>query len=235
MGVVSCRIIFLLSDVVFSRVCCLVSFRILLHELNSDLWLCVPRGFDPRCGLAQPNPTRPGPAQLGPRAPDALPLPMPRPPPLVSFPSFNSPAHNSLSLPLLSLPRGALGFGDADRRNLDPRGEPPPLSLPFLFVLLSPTPRASSAAPRAAPWSRPSRASSAAPRACLLAAPPRPPWPRPALPPWSCPRALLAAPPRAFSVAPLAVPRRPRRPPRPCLCGCVPRRPQAPLARDCVA
>jgi hypothetical protein len=52
-----------LSDFVLNRVRCLVSFRILLHELISDLWLCVPRGFDPRCGPAHPNP-----AQLGPRA-----------------------------------------------------------------------------------------------------------------------------------------------------------------------
>jgi hypothetical protein len=121
MGVASCRIIFLSSDVVFSCVCCLVSFWILLRELNSDLWLCVPRGFDPRCVLAQL-----GPASA--RAP-LVPCPSPcAPPPLVSSPhsilprTTPSPSH-------LSLPCGALGFGDADRRNLDPRGEPPPLSL----------------------------------------------------------------------------------------------------------
>jgi hypothetical protein len=43
-----------LSDFVLNRVRCLVSFRILLRELNSDLWLCVPQGFDPRCGPARP-------------------------------------------------------------------------------------------------------------------------------------------------------------------------------------
>jgi hypothetical protein len=90
-------------------------------------------------GAAQPGPAWPG---LGPRGPGALPLPMRAPPSPGLFPSFNYPAHNSLSLPPLSLPHDALGFGDADRRNLDPCGEPPPLSLPFLFFLLSPTPRA---------------------------------------------------------------------------------------------
>jgi hypothetical protein len=116
MSVASRRIIFLLSDVVFSRVCCLVSFRILLRELNSDLWLCMPRGFDPWCGPAQPDP-----AQLGPRAPGARALPMRAPLSPGLFPSFNSPTQQPPPLPPLSLsPRGALGFGDGDRRNLDP-------------------------------------------------------------------------------------------------------------------
>src|SRR5690348_16361576 len=97
MSVASCRIIFLLSDVMFSRVCCLVSFRILLRELNSNLWLCLPWGFDPRCG-----PTEPDPAQLGPRAPGAHALPM-RPLSPGLFPSFNSPAQQTPPVPHLSL------------------------------------------------------------------------------------------------------------------------------------
>jgi hypothetical protein len=65
-----------LSDVVFNRVCCLVSFRILFHKLDSNLWLCVPRDFDPRCGPAQPDPVRPGPAPpyAAPPSPDLFPL-----------------------------------------------------------------------------------------------------------------------------------------------------------------
>jgi hypothetical protein len=74
------------------------------------------------------------------------------------FPSFNSPAQQlPLSPPPLS-PRGALGFGDSDRRNLDPRGEPPRLSLPFPFFLLSPT-------PQARPWPRAPASMATRPRA----------------------------------------------------------------------
>jgi hypothetical protein len=108
MGVASCQIIFLLSDVVFSRVCCLVSFWILLRELNSDLWLCVPWDFDPRCGPAQPDPTQPSPAQLGMRAPGARAIPLRVPPsPLVFSPHSILPRSNlplspiSLSLPVM--------------------------------------------------------------------------------------------------------------------------------------
>jgi hypothetical protein len=170
MGVASCRIIFLLSDVVFSRVCCLVSFQILLRELNFDLWLCVPRGFDPRCG----------PARLG-LGPRALPLPMSPPSPsllpLIQF----SCAQLPLSPTSLSLPHGALGFRDADHRNLDPRGEPPPLSLlPLLPPLPHPTrPPPAARPPRPRPAPPPSRA----PRA--------PPRQRPAPPPCLAPRCLL--------------------------------------------
>jgi hypothetical protein len=63
------------------------------------------------------------PGQLGsatahmPLAP--LPLPM-RPPPLVSSPHSILPRSNSLYLSSLS-PRGALGFGDDDRRIWTPR------------------------------------------------------------------------------------------------------------------
>jgi hypothetical protein len=87
-----------LSDVVFNRVCCLVLFRILLRGLISDLWLCVPRGFDPRCGPAQPDPARPGPAR--PARPWRPMLPMRAP--LVPFLSFDfSYAATSLSLPVV--------------------------------------------------------------------------------------------------------------------------------------
>jgi hypothetical protein len=97
MGVASCRIIFLLSDFVLNRVRCLVSFRILLRELDSDLWLCVPRDFDPRCGPAQPDP-----AQLGlalarvPLAP--LPLPLPWSFPLIQFSRATTSSLSHLSL-----------------------------------------------------------------------------------------------------------------------------------------
>jgi hypothetical protein len=112
---------FLLSDVVFSRVCCLVSFWILLHELNSDLWLCV--SWVLTHGAAQPSPTRSG---LARPARPWRPCPPHAPPPLVSSPHSILPRSNLLPLPPLSLsPHGALGFGDADRRNLDPQGEHP--------------------------------------------------------------------------------------------------------------
>jgi hypothetical protein len=75
-----------LSDVVLNRVFCLVSF----HDLDSDLWLCVSWVFAPRRDLARPSPAQP--ARSGPRAPDALPLPHVRPPPLSPFLSFDFPA-----------------------------------------------------------------------------------------------------------------------------------------------
>jgi hypothetical protein len=61
-----------LSDFVLNRVRCLVPFRILLQGLTSDLWLCVPRGFDLRCGPAQPgsaHPWRPCPPPCAPPGP----------------------------------------------------------------------------------------------------------------------------------------------------------------------
>jgi hypothetical protein len=95
---------------VLNRVCCLVSFRILFRELDSDLWLCVPRDFDPLCGLAQ----------LGPALARAPLAPLPLPHPLVSYPHSILPRSNLLSSTSLS-PRGALGFGDDDRRIWTPR------------------------------------------------------------------------------------------------------------------
>jgi hypothetical protein len=89
-----------LSDFVLNRVSCLVLFRILLRGLISDLWLCMPRGFGPRCGPAQPDLAQPSPAQLGPRAPGAPCSPCA---PLVPFSHLISPAQQPLSLSHLSL------------------------------------------------------------------------------------------------------------------------------------
>jgi hypothetical protein len=170
----------------------------------------------------RPSPARPGPARpgLGPRAPGALPLPMSCPPPLVSLPPFNYPAH-SLSLPPLSLPCGALGFGDTDRRNLDPRGEPPLLSLSPLPLLpplphpmrppLALRPRAPGCAPRAPPRPRPPR---------LPTAPPRPPRPHP-VPPFG----------RALALHLGLVPQRPHAP-RACVARVPPTRAACSRARD---
>jgi hypothetical protein len=92
-----------LSDFVLNRVCCLVPFRILLRGLFSNLWLCVPRGFDPQCSPVQPDPTQPGPAQLSPRVPGARALPMRAPPSPGLFLSFDF-SRAATSLPPLSLP-----------------------------------------------------------------------------------------------------------------------------------
>lgn len=203
-----------------SRLCCLVSFRILLHELDSDLWLRVSWIFDPRCGLAQP-----GPAQLGPRALGAPCSPC-TPIRLISFPHSILPRSNLLSHRSLS-PRGALGFGDGDRRNLDPLGELPsplllslPLPLPPLSFPMC-TPFFSTACAR--PWSPcawppdPSRTAPSPPGAA-----PRPPAARlprpPAQPSWP-PAARLPAcnpcPPRRRGS--LAPPAQPSWPPAACL------------------
>jgi hypothetical protein len=108
---------------------------------DSDWWSCV--SWVLTRGVTQPGPARPGPTQSGPRAPGA-PAPM-RPLPLFSFshsiyPTQQPPSPSPTSLSLS--PRGALGFGDGDRRSLDPRGEFPspltrslslPLHIPFLL------------------------------------------------------------------------------------------------------
>jgi hypothetical protein len=78
-----------LPDFVLNRVRCLVLFRILLCGLISDLWLCVPRGFDPRCVPAQLGLAR--------RAPGARALPHARAP-LVPFSHLISPAQKPLSI-----------------------------------------------------------------------------------------------------------------------------------------
>jgi hypothetical protein len=97
-----------LSDVVFNRVFCLVSFRISFRG-----WIpicgCVCRGFLSRVA-AQPGPARPWPHALG-----ALLLPMCAPP-LVSLSLIQFSRAATSSPPPLSLPRCALGFGDGDRR-----------------------------------------------------------------------------------------------------------------------
>jgi hypothetical protein len=128
-----------LSDFVLNRVRCLVSFRILLREMIFDLWLCVPRGFDPWCSLVQPkcptrpDPAQPSPAQLGPRAPGTPCSPCA---PLVPFLSFDfSRVASSLS-PISLSPRGALGFGDGDRRSWIPEVSSPPFSSLSLFLFL---------------------------------------------------------------------------------------------------
>jgi hypothetical protein len=82
MSVASCRIIFLLSDVVFNRVFAwsrfgfrfVIGFRLVVVRVV---------GF---CPVVRPNPVHPSPARPGPgpRAPGALPLPM-RPPSLLSL------------------------------------------------------------------------------------------------------------------------------------------------------
>jgi hypothetical protein len=192
MGITSYRIIFLLSDVVFSRVCCLISFRILLRELISDLWLCMPRDFALRCGPARPGPSQP--PRPWRRAPPHA------PPSLVSFPHFNSPAQQPplLHLSLSLSPRGALGLGDGDRRNLDPRGE---LPSPFFFP-----------APPVAPSCAPCRPCRAHP-----AAPPRP-RPHARAPPWR----LAPVRPRVRGPACSALVPRPYAPRRFAPCGPVP-------------
>jgi hypothetical protein len=80
---------------------------------------------------AQPNPAQPSLTRPGPARPARpwRPCPTHAPPSPGLFPSFNSPAQQPPLSPTSLSPRGALGFGDADRRNLDPRGElPSPLS-----------------------------------------------------------------------------------------------------------
>jgi hypothetical protein len=120
---------------------------------------------------------------LYPRAPGALPLPHA---PLPSFPFSHSilPHSNFLYSTSLSLPRGALGFGDGDRRIWIPVVSSPPLYL-SPFPLLPPLPY-----PRALPWPRAPCPPPVAPRAASPSHTPAPPSAAPS-------RALLAVPPRA--------------------------------------
>jgi hypothetical protein len=106
---------------------------------------------------------------------------------LLSLSHLDFPRSN-LSLPLPSLsPRGALGLGDGDHRNLDPEVSSPPLpsplSLSLSLSLLSP--------PAHPPLLSPARA-----RPCAAARHPTPPLPS----------SSGAAPPRWRSAPPLPVP-----------------------------
>jgi hypothetical protein len=191
--------------------------------------------------VAKPGPVRPSPARA--------PLPHTRAP-LVSFSHLifsrvvTSLSHLSLSL------RGALGFGDGDRRSLDPRGElplpslslPPPPFLPPLAARPPPAraPSPSRPPPRRAPSPPRPPPGEPPPRRPSLASPPRrapPPHVSP-----SPPRPLPGerAPPRpARSVAPRLhalgralshTPARALARPCPALPEPVPRRPRAPRA-----
>jgi hypothetical protein len=122
----------------------------LLRELISDLWLCVPQGFDPWCGPAQPDPTQPARPWRPLLSMHAR---------LVPFLSFYL-SRAATSLPPISLsPRGALGFGDSDRRSWIPEVSSPPLP-----ARLGPSASASRFPSLRAPPSSPLCARHAAPR-----------------------------------------------------------------------
>jgi hypothetical protein len=196
MGVASCRSTFL---------CLMLRVRLVLFRISiRDLILFsgrARRGFRSAkwLGPAQPSPARPC-VPLAPTPPHA--------PPSLSHLDF---PRNNLPLPLPPLsPRGALGIGDGDHRNLDPEVSSPPLLSLSLSLLFFPAPRTPSFSPARA-RSCPSRSSAARPRL----APSLPATARggPASPP-PCPRRRAVAPPRPC----------PRR--RPCP-------PRSPVARPC--
>jgi hypothetical protein len=138
MGVASCRGAFLCLKLRVRP----VPFRISVHDLipfsgracrglRSAKWL----------GPAQPGLARPGPARpWRPHLPHA---------PLLSLSLIwiSHATTSPLPLPPLS-PRGALGIGDGDHRNLDPEVSSPPLP----FSSLSPSPSSSSSPARALPF-----------------------------------------------------------------------------------
>jgi hypothetical protein len=168
-------------------------------------------GFDPRCYPAQPSPAR--------LARPRCPTPPMRP--LLSLSHLDFPRSN-LSLPLPSLsPRGALGLGDGDHRNLDPEVSSPPLpsplSLPLSLSLLSPPARAPSSllCARVHPCPSPSGVDAAPPLRSPAAL--GPPLPSPAAlgpaPPRPRPARSLPSPPRRRSAPPL--PQRRSAPPLP--------------------
>jgi hypothetical protein len=171
MGVASCRRTFL---------CLILRVRLVLSQFSVRDWspcrACCGFRFAKR-----PDPTQPAPA---PGAPT-----LPRAPSSLSLSHLDLP-RNNLPLPLPPLsPRGAVGIGDGDHRNLDPEVSSPPLpssslSLPF------PSLRATLSLPCA-------RRSPAPLRPCARRRSP-PPWP------------LAAAAP-----APHPGPSRRRRPPPP--------------------
>jgi hypothetical protein len=147
-----------LSDFVLNRVCRLVLFWILLRGLNSDMWLCVPRDFFP---VVRPNPAQPSPARPGPAwpacpwrscPPYAPPLPWSFPLISILLRSNVSLSSTSPSLPVVPYVLETVIAGIWI-----------PVVSPFLFFLLSPTPRAlpwSCGPGRALPWPR------AIPRPC---------------------------------------------------------------------
>jgi hypothetical protein len=134
-----------LSDVVVSRV--FVSFRFgFRFTIGFRLVVVHVVGFDPRSGPARPGPAR------APLAPPALPMRAPPSPWSLSLIWFLQHSNLPISLPPLSLsPRGALGFGNGDRRSLDPRGEFP---LPFPLSLSLPPPPFLIPQPARPPWPR---------------------------------------------------------------------------------
>jgi hypothetical protein len=188
----------------------------------------------------RPSPARPS---LGPRAPGApAPPPCTRPLPLSLFPSFNSPVQQPPLPPLSLSPRGALGFGDGDRRIWTPMRSRP-LSL-FLFPsphLLLPPRGLSARAPERPPHAH-LRAPPRAPHTALAAslvpparslrgplaaapgaperfpAPPRcapctpPPRRWPLATPRTCPRAARRLAPRVRTRRPRTLRARPGRP-----------------------
>jgi hypothetical protein len=111
-----------LSDVVFNRVFCLVSFRISFRD-----WFpicgCACRGILTR------DATQPGPAWPALVHAPWHPCPSPHvPPPFSSFLSFNFPAHKSLSPISLSSPLCPRCSGDGYHRIWIPKVSSPPLS-----------------------------------------------------------------------------------------------------------
>jgi hypothetical protein len=166
-----------LSDIACStRSVSVLGSRLELVSCVSD-WVVRVVGFDLRSG-----PTQPGPAW--PCAPQAPTPPMR--PLLLSLSHLDFP-RNSLSLPLPPLsPRGALGIGDGDHRNLDPEVSSPPL--PFSSLSLS------TSLPCAPPSLSPARGG-ARPLPLPRAAAPAP------APAWSarpCPRRSLPGPRRGL-------------------------------------
>jgi hypothetical protein len=209
---------------------CLVPFWISVHDL-------IPFSGRARRGLRSAK--WPGPARRAPGAhtPPCAPSPL-------SLSHLDLPRNNiPLPLPPLS-PRGALGVGDGDHRNLDPEVSSPPLllslSLSLLFFL---PPRAPSLSPaRARPCPSPARGGARppssppggdpAPSPCSPARPrPRPLLARGGPDPALCSRAV--APPRPLLAGARRPPARPlpaRRSPGPAPCspgaapGAAPRR-----------
>jgi hypothetical protein len=127
MSVASCRSTFLCL-----MPCLVVCLSRPISDFGSRIDLpicgCACREVSTR-GVTQPGSVRPSPA----RAP-----PAPHPPPhvrplLLSLSHLDFPRSNlPLPLPPLS-PRGALGFGDGNHRNLDPEVSSLPSSLSLLF------------------------------------------------------------------------------------------------------